>query len=75
MDREKDEFHDITLLSMKQVMKCLGVSQWVYYKLVRTSQLPTVSLDKRRLVCLKTLKEYIENAETGKAASYVGGGF
>jgi len=74
MDRELDAMSDITLLNMKQVMKYLNVSQWVYYKLVRTGELPTVSLGRRRLVRLKTLREYIENAETGKAA-YVGGGF
>ena len=73
MKKENDNRDDITLLNMKQVMECLNVSQWVYYKLIRTGQLPTVSLGKRRLVRLKTLKEYIESVETGKGAAYGGG--
>ena len=75
MNKDNENRNDITLLNMKQVMKYLNVSQWIYYKLIRTGELPTVSLGKRRLVRLKTLQEYIENAETGKAAAYVGGRF
>jgi len=74
MNTEHNENNeDITLLSMKQVMEYLNVSQWVYYKLIRSGELPTVSLGKRRLVRLKTLKVYIEKAETGKADFYGGG--
>jgi len=75
MNKDNENMSDITLLNMKQVMKYLNVSQWVYYKLIRTGELPTVSLGKRRLVRLKTLRKYIENAETGKAAAYADGGF
>ena len=75
MNREDDEnMKDITLLSMKQVMKVLGVSQTVYYRLVNSGQLPTVSLGARRLVRLKALKEYLDNIETKKEVAY-GGGF
>ena len=71
MDKEYNEqFEDITLLSMKQVMKYLGVSQWVYYKLIRSGALPTVSLGKRRLVRLKTLREHIDKNESKRAVVY-----
>lgn len=74
MNRENDEnISDITLLSMKQVMKVLGVSQTVYYRLVNSGQLPTVSLGSRRLVRLKALKEYLDNIETKKEVAYGGG--
>jgi excisionase family DNA binding protein len=74
MNREHNEnFNDITLLSMKQVMKYLNVSQWVYYKLVNSGQLPTVSLGSRKLVRLKSLKKYLESIETRKREVY--GGF
>jgi len=73
MDRRIDDFNDITLLSMKQVMKYLGVSQTVYYRLVNSGQLPRVVLGGRKLVRLKALKEYLDNAESKKAA--YGGGF
>ena len=54
-------------------LAALNVSQWVYYKLIRSGELPTVSLGKRRLVRLKTLKEYIDGAESEKRAAYGGG--
>jgi len=74
MEKEQNEdMGDITLLNMKQVLEQLNISQWVYYKLIRSGELPTVSLGKRRLVRLKTLREYIEKKETGKAA--YGNGF
>ena len=73
MNKENDNLDDITLLNMKQVIEHLNISQWVYYKLVRTGQLPTVSLGKRRLVRLKTLKAYIDGAESEKAGAYGGG--
>ena len=73
MNKQDNNVDDITLLSMKQVIGYLNVSQWVYYKLIRTGQLPTVLLGKRRLVRLKTLKEYIEGAETEKLVGYGGG--
>jgi len=73
MNNKNNSMDDITLLNMKQVMKCLNVSQWVYYKLIRTGELPTVSLGKRRLVRLKTLKEYIDSAESEKRVVYGGG--
>ena len=72
MKNESDNMDDITLLSMKQVMKCLNVSQWVYYRLIRSGELPTVYLGKRRMVRLKTLREYLEGAESEKGA-YGGG--
>ena len=71
MKEENENLSDITLLNMKQVLEQLNISQWVYYKLIRSGELPTVSLGKRRLVRLKTLKEYIEKAETGKITHYV----
>jgi len=74
MKNESDnmDMEDITLLSMKQVMECLNVSQWVYYRLIQSGELPTVYLGKRRLVRLRTLKEYLEGAESEKGA-YGGG--
>jgi excisionase family DNA binding protein len=75
MDREYDEnIRDITLLSMKQVLKVLGVSQTVYYRLVNSGQLPVVSLGSRRLVRFKALKEYLDSVEPKKRRAY-GGGF
>ena len=74
MNKEYEEnIRDITLLSMKQVMKILGVSQTVYYRLINSGQLPTVSLGSRRLVRLKALKEYLESVETKKREAYGGG--
>jgi len=35
MNKENNNTDDITLLSMKQVLECLNVSQWVYYKLTK----------------------------------------
>ena len=72
MKNESENMDDITLLSMKQVMECLNISQWVYYRLIRSGELPTVYLGKRRMVRLKTLKEYLEGAESAKGA-YGGG--
>ena len=72
MDNENNNMDDITLLSMKQVMNILGISQWVYYELIRAG-LPTVMLGKRRMVRLKTLKAYLESTETDKAPVYGGG--
>jgi len=75
MNREnEDKLNDVTLLSMKQVIRILGVSQTVYYRLVNSGQLPTVSLGARRLVRLKTLKQYLDGIETKKQVAY-GGGF
>ena len=73
MNRENETMSDITLLNMKQVMKYLNVSQSIYYKLINSRQLPTVSLGARRLVRLKALKEYLDSVETKKKAAY--GGF
>jgi len=71
MDKEYSEtISDITLLNMKQVMQHLNISQWVYYRLIRSGELPRVSLGKRRLVRLTTLKEYIEKNESKKAVVY-----
>ncbi|MCL2164841.1 MAG: helix-turn-helix domain-containing protein [Oscillospiraceae bacterium] len=64
---------EITLLNMKQVMAYLNVSQWVYYKLVNSRQLPTVSLGSRRLVRLKSLKDYLNSVETEKKEVVDGG--
>ena len=72
MKNESENMEDITLLSMKQVMECLNISQCIYYKLIRSGELPTVRLSKRRFVRLKTLKEYLEGAESEKGA-YGGG--
>ena len=70
----ENEYTDaVTLLNMKQVMAYLGVSQSIYYKLVNSRQLPTISLGSRRLVRLKTLKEYLESVETTKKKA--SGGF
>ncbi|MDR0398004.1 MAG: helix-turn-helix domain-containing protein [Candidatus Nomurabacteria bacterium] len=60
------DMSEVTLLSMKQVMGYLNVSQWIYYKLVNSRQLPTVIIGGRRLVRLKSLKEYLESVETRK---------
>ena len=71
MEKENDEkFSDITLLNMGQVLKYLNVSQWEYYKMVRSGELPRVSLGKRRLVRLKTLKEHIDKNESKREAVY-----
>jgi len=71
--KKENDVSEITLLNMKQVMSYLNVSQWIYYKLVNSLELPTVSLGARRLVRLKTLKEYLENRET-KKNEVAGGG-
>ena len=71
--KEENDLEEVTLLNMKQVMKFLNVSQWVYYKLVNSRQLPTVSLGCRRLVRLKSLKDFIKGIETGKK-EVAGGG-
>ena len=74
MKNDEDNMSDITLLSMKQVMKVLGVSQTVYYRLVNSGQLPTVSLGSRRLVRFKALKEYLDSIEGKNEVAY-GGSF
>jgi excisionase family DNA binding protein len=70
---EDEKLSDITLLSMKQVMKYLNVSQTVYYRLVNSGRLPRVVLGGRKMVRLKALKEYLDSAESKKVA--YGGGF
>ncbi|MDR0531406.1 MAG: helix-turn-helix domain-containing protein [Oscillospiraceae bacterium] len=73
MENEHNELYsDITLLNMKQVMRYLNISQWLYYRLVNSGELPRVPLGKRRLVRLKTVREYLEKRETGKAVAYGG---
>jgi len=66
---EKNDMSDITLLNMKQVMAYLNVSQWIYYKLINSRQLPTISLGSRKLVRLKALKEYLDSIETKRKES------
>ena len=72
MTDEEEKMSDITLLSMKQVMKCLNVSQTVYYRLVNSGELPTVSLGSRRLVRRTALKKYLDRVETKKRAAHGG---
>lgn len=69
---DDEKTSDITLLSMKQVLKVLGVSQTVYYRLVNSGELPTVSLGSRKLVRVKTLKKYLDSVETKKKVVHSG---
>lgn len=72
MDRKHDEsFDNITLLNMEQILKYLNISQWTYYKLIRSGELPRVPMGRRRLVRLVRVKEYLEKAETRKEKSNV----
>ncbi len=64
MEQNENIASEITLLNMKQVMSYLNVSQWIYYKLVNSRQLPTITLGSRKLVRLKALKEYLDSVET-----------
>jgi len=70
MDRENKILSDITLLNMKQVLEILGVSQTVYYRLVNSGELPTVSLGSRKLVRLKSLRKYLNSVETKKKVAH-----
>jgi excisionase family DNA binding protein len=65
--REKEvDMSEVTLLSMKQTMAYLNVSQWILYQLINSRKLPTVMLGSRRLIRLSAVKDYLDSVETKK---------
>jgi excisionase family DNA binding protein len=55
------------LLTINEAAERLRVSRWSVYNLIRTNQLRTVKIGRRRLVTPAALTEYVKHLD-GKAA-------
>ncbi|MDL2327868.1 helix-turn-helix domain-containing protein [Ruminococcaceae bacterium OttesenSCG-928-A11] len=58
VDRE-----DLTLLGLDQVKEYLGIGHGHLYKLINSNKLRTVKIGARRLVSVKSLREFITQLE------------
>jgi excisionase family DNA binding protein len=52
---------DITLFTIDEAAARLRVSRWSVYNLIRTGQLHTIKIGRRRLVPLDALTECLEH--------------
>ena len=54
---------DIRLISIPEACKMLGIGQWSIYQQINKKTLKTVKIGGRRLVCMKTLSEFVKAME------------
>jgi len=57
MDNNSDT--DMCLISIPEACKRLGIGSWAMYQQINKKALKTVKIGGRRLVCIKSLNEFI----------------
>jgi excisionase family DNA binding protein len=69
---EQRDTGDPDMLTVKEVCETLKISKWMVYELMRSGQLTSVTIGRRRLVPRHSLKEYEQRLEGDEGG--VGGG-
>lgn len=59
----------ITMLSLKDVRRLLGLSNWSVYQLIRTNKLQSIKIGGRRLISLRAIQEFIAQLEKDSEAN------
>ncbi|WP_222854312.1 helix-turn-helix domain-containing protein [Fodinicola acaciae] len=53
------------VLTVAEACRALRISRWSLYQLIRTQQLSTVTIGRRRLIPVAALHEFIAQSRTG----------
>jgi excisionase family DNA binding protein len=56
---EQNNDNDMRLISLPEACKRLGIGSWAMYQQINKKTLKTVKIGGRRLVCIKSLNEFI----------------
>ena len=70
---EQKDTGNADMLTVKEVCETLKISKWMVYELMRSEQLTSVTIGRRRLVPRHSLKEYEKRLE-GEEGGLDGGG-
>jgi len=54
---------DMRLISIPEACKRLGIGSWAMYQQINKRSIKTVKIGGRRLVCIKSLNEFIVEME------------
>lgn len=57
----EDANADLRLLDVTECCELLRVSRWQLYKLMNSGRLPSLHIDRRRLVRARDLEAYLDN--------------
>ncbi len=52
-----------SMLSVAEACKCLGISKWSLYKLIRSGELSSVKIGSRRLIAVRAIHKLIDKLE------------
>jgi excisionase family DNA binding protein len=61
---EKEERDATDLLTVQEVAEGLRISRWTVYQLIRSGQLESVKIGRRRLLLQSSLEEYVRRLRT-----------
>ena len=63
MEQNTTQNNDMRLISIPEACKRLGIGHWAVYQQINKRALKTVKIGGRRLVCVKSLNEFITTME------------
>jgi excisionase family DNA binding protein len=56
------------VFTVEETCQYLRISKWTLYRLIQTGKLKTIKIGSRRLVRVQSLREFVEQLETGPGA-------